>query len=125
MGIEMKAFTQYCDFNGTSAIDWQGGTSDFIKLCRDMGINTDKYQPVGVSIFFGDGNFFSLSIYVKENNKPLNEKGEYPIIKVMTEIEAEKFFQYAKRLDIQLFNTSINENEYYQEKVIEISELPA
>lgn len=52
--IEKLATTKYGDYKGKVSIDFHGMSEDLHSLCKAKGINTDRFFPIGFSIYDED-----------------------------------------------------------------------
>lgn len=96
----MKASTQYSDLIGTSAADIIGAIH-LNNLAENHGIDLDKYDPVGLSLYGVDGPF--LSFICVDKKKSTKEKAH--IVKIHDlergDIQLSTLFQ---RLHIVLYD---------------------
>ena len=79
--------TQYNDMIGTAAIDWNIPTHDLHSLADDLGIDTEKYFPVGLEYYYSEG-FFHIGVLAVELTDEVNA--------------AENFIEYAQKNNNEL-----------------------
>ncbi len=72
----MKTFAQYNDYLGKVSADKSDivEISPLMDLSKKAGIDTDKYKPIGIEVFYGDTGKDYISIYVEDKEK--KAKGE-------------------------------------------------
>ena len=123
--MTFKATTQYQEFEGTVAIDDHGPVG-IDTLCDDLGLDSDKFRPIGYSIYFemdlGRSKRFEhihLFLYDKKENK---------VLKARTDLDFKTLEKYVKRIDVNAFYSDGNtpgiiDNVDYQPKEIDVKEL--
>lgn len=94
----MKACTQYNDYRGTAAADISdyGSLSDYL---RKKGVDTERYEPVGVELYTGYSNHISYRFICVDK-----ESRERTAVKIGFESNGsfEEFFNLFKRFDVIL-----------------------
>lgn len=120
------ASTQYNDLKGTAALDFHGSLSEMWEIFKNQGIDVNKYEPFGLSVYYGETNFFNLSLLAIDKNKTnvsnSIRKEKIPVISIGLEIDKSDFEKLFKRFHILLSNKDKAQNfEIIQE--INISEL--
>lgn len=93
----MKASVQYGDFKGTSAADISDH-EDLEAVLQRLNVDTDQYEPVGASFYFGYSDFFSGYIIARDNTKS-TEKEPY-LVQIDLGFDRDEFFDMFKRLDV-------------------------
>lgn len=94
--MELKASTQYNDYLGTSAADG----SDWYSLkdyLNKKGLDVDKYEPVGVEFYSGEGDYFHVRFICKDSD--VHEK-KLVTIGFEKDISKEEFFAIFKRFNV-------------------------
>lgn len=95
----MKASVQYGDYKGTAAAD----ISDHESLeaaAERFGIDTSRFDPIGVSFYSGYEDFFSGSILALDKNNSA-ENDPY-IVQIGFDVSREEFFGMFKRFNVVL-----------------------
>ncbi len=110
----MEANTQYNDFKGTSAADISDHT-DLKKFLESRGVDTNRYNPIGVKFYHAYNDFFSASIICldRENSTPGN--AYITSIGFEREFDHKDFFNLFKRFNVVLTRT----NSGYEEREID------
>jgi hypothetical protein len=102
-----RASTKYNDLVGTAAIDFHGGVdSSLHDYARQLGIETERYFPIGLSFYIGEHGSFYLKFFcvdqqVKEVFKEENED-RVPVVIVRRSETMESFFGQIKRFEVVL-----------------------
>jgi hypothetical protein len=59
-----KANVQYNDMEGSAALDFHGSFSELRDYAKDKGIDLEKYEPIGLDIYYGEIDSFYLTFIV-------------------------------------------------------------
>lgn len=97
-----SASVQYNDMKGSIAIDFHGGgDGNLWDYARDLGIDTDKYHPIGLSVYIGEHNNVYLTFICVDNASrdsfQEQNNGKIPLITFDRRDELSSFFQRLKR----------------------------
>ncbi|MFP9097860.1 hypothetical protein ACLI09_02295 [Flavobacterium sp. RHBU_24] len=97
----MKAEVQYNDFVGTAAADISDHTSleDFIGL---KGVDTDRFNPIGVEFYSGYSDSFLTSIICIDNERS-NSVDKF-LVNINFELNKDEFFDLFKRFNVVIFS---------------------
>ncbi len=117
-----KASTQYNDLVGTAAIDFHGGVDgSFHDYARQLGIDTDRYFPIGLRFYVGEQgnfyiNFFCFDQKIREVFKEENE-GREPVVVIRRTETLESFLNHVKRFEVVLGfkNSEFVDHEIHKE----------
>ncbi len=115
----MKASVQYGDFKGTSAAD----ISDHVnleKVINRLGIDTDKYEPIGAKFFFGYSDIFSGQIIALDRSK--SSENEPYIVEIELGFNRDEFFDLFKRLNVVLISRLSKHDEFSIKETIHFDE---
>jgi hypothetical protein len=106
----MKASVQYGDFKGTSAADISDH-EDLEAAARRFGIDTSRYEPLGVRFYSGYKDFFSGSILALDRSQ--STESEPYIVEIILDVSRDEFFDMFKRFDVVLLRrfTDYSESE--------------
>lgn len=93
----MKAITQYNDYLGTAAADKSDHffLSDYLK---GRGVDTERYNPIGVEFYSGDSGYFSYSFICEDTES--DEPNKAVKIKFESKDTYEDFFSLFKRFNV-------------------------
>lgn len=121
---KMEANTQYNDMTGTAALDFKGGTlTEFIEYAKTKGIDTERYEPIGLKLYGGENNFFSISVFCIDLSKIDTYKQEnndrIPVVVVKIQETYEQFERLFKEFSVNLF-MNVKKSEDYD--FLEINE---
>lgn len=97
----MKATTQYTDFKGTAAADISDHY-DLEAFLKDRGVDTDRYQAIGVEFYHGEGDFFSATIICVDKENSTDENPYISNLSFENGITSEDFFGLFKRFEVVL-----------------------
>ncbi len=95
----MKASTKYNDYVGTAAADQSDHffLSDYL---QKRGVDIERYEPIGVEFFYGEGNYFHCYFICKDNQR------DTPNTAVKIRFEStdtfEEFFSIFKRFNVMV-----------------------
>ena len=103
--------TQFKDFQGSASLDFHGIHPTLDTLAIEIGLDTQKYRPVGLGLQIWNNlkENISLSIFVVNNENEDPAEDSYYVTRVNCEIEPQKLFSYFKELTITL--TKCNEGK--------------
>jgi len=115
--IKKLTGVKYSDYEGYASVDTHSGTELF-NLCRNKGIDMEKYFPIGFNIHDSEriGNeTIYLSVYLVDTNiagKTYDEiekyirnlSGNISLIKKSFQIKYSDIPSHIKRYDITIFN---------------------
>lgn len=110
-----KASVQYNDMKGTAALDFHGSLSELWDFARDQGIDTKKYEPIGIDIYYGESNYFGLTFLVIDKEKAENRQyfnGLLPVVEIGVEVSQKDFERRFKRFNIKLTRLGMNLENY-------------
>jgi hypothetical protein len=113
----MKAETQYNDFYGTAAADISDHTTLEVFL-KEKGVDTIRFEAIGVSFYSGYDTFFTASIICIDNNKSTEFDKHITSIDFKEDILNKEFFKLFKR-----FNVVITKKHHGYENLIIKEEL--
>ena len=115
----MKAETQYNDFYGTAAADISDHTTLELFL-KEKGVDTKRYEAVGVSFYSSYERFFTASIICIDNNKSSDSNKHITSIDFEEDILDKDFFKLFKRFNVMVTkmhhgyeNIKINEELHF------------
>ncbi len=115
----MKADTQYNDFLGTAAADISDHTTLEVFL-KEKGVDTKRYEAIGVSFYCGYDSFFTASIICIDNNKSTETDKHVTSIDFKEDISNTEFFKLFKRFNVMVTkmhhgyeNLKINEELHF------------
>ena len=108
------ANTQYNDLKGTAALDFHGSLTELWDIFKNQGIDLEKYEPYGLSVYYGETDFFNLSLLAtdKENNSrnSITRKDSVPVISIGLELTKPEFESFYKRFHVLLTKSGNDEN---------------
>jgi hypothetical protein len=110
-----KASVQYNDMKGSAALDFHGSLSELWVFAREQGIDTKKYEPIGIDIYYGESNYFGLTFLVIDLEKAENRQyfnGLLPVVEISIEISQKDFERRFKRFNIKLTRLGMNLENY-------------
>jgi hypothetical protein len=119
-----KANVQYNDMKGTAALDFHGSFTELWDFARDQGIDTKKYEPIGIDVYYGETNYFGLTFLVIDKEKAENREyfnGLLPVIEIGVEVSQKDFERRFKRFNIKLTRLGMNLENYELVDSIHIS----
>lgn len=118
-GQLVEAKTQYTDLKGTIAIDFAGQQDDFESYVSSIGIDIEKYNPVGISLYGSLGKIVSLNILCVEKTKyPIADGEKIPTIGIRVDDSLENFLKHIIRLEIVLHSKHNNVSDFVIEEAI-------
>lgn len=115
----MKASVQYCDFKGTSAADISDH-ENLEKILNRIGIDTDKYEPIGAKFYFGYSDFFSGQIIALDKSK--SSENEPYAVEIELGFNRDEFFDMFKRLNVVLVSRFSKHDEFSIKDTIHLDE---
>ena len=98
----MEATTQYSDFTGTAAAEFNNDDS-FCEFCAAVGINLEELQPVG---FRFHDSYDKFDILVRCLNKTDNRQFE-----IKVECSSSEFFHLFRSLNVIIYDSSMKHLE--------------
>jgi hypothetical protein len=110
-----EASVQYNDMKGSAALDFHGSFSELWDFAKDKGIDTTKYEPIGIDIYYGESNYFGLTFLVVDKEKAENRQshnGLLPVIEISVEESQKDFERRFKRFNIKLTRLGMNLENY-------------
>lgn len=93
----MKASVKFGDLKGTSAADLSDH-EDLEAVLQRLSVNTDQYEPVGASFYFGYSDNFSGYIIARDNSK--SSDNEPYLVQINLGFDRDEFFDMFKRLNV-------------------------
>lgn len=120
-----KASVQYNDMKGSAALDFHGSFTELWDFARDQGIDTKKYEPIGIDVYYGESNYFGLTFLVIDKEKAENRQyfnGLLPVIEIGVEVCQKDFERRFKRFNIKLTRLGMNLENYELIDSIHISD---
>jgi len=108
MGNKNAADVQYNDLNGTAALDFHGSIIELRDYAKSFGIDVERYKPIGINLYLGEIDFFSLSFYC-------TDIVERKTMQIMVDESWKKFNQRFKRLNIILTSEELDPDEDIEE----------
>jgi hypothetical protein len=119
-GTLSKASTQYNDLIGSVAVDFEGSPDDLESYAKANGIDTEKYDPVGINLYGGHGQFSTFEIFcVDRSNYPIADGEDIPVIAFSIDQTFENLFINLKRIGIVLHSKFEDTERYKVVKTIE------
>jgi hypothetical protein len=106
----MKVTVQYNDFIGTAAADISDHT-DLNKFLASRGIDTDRYEAIGASFYYGYSDFFSASIICIDRQQSTKSNKFITKISFEDEFDREEFFDLFKRFNVVISTKHGNYSE--------------
>ncbi len=101
-----SASTPYNDMHGTAAMDFHGSPTELYKYAEEKGIDLKKYNPIGITIYYGEIDFFSVSIICAINDNIEEYKtendGHLPAVSIRIDETQKDFERRFKQLSITL-----------------------
>lgn len=108
------ASTQYNDLKGTAALDFHGSLSELWDYFKEFKIDLEKYDPIGIDVYFGEGDFFYLSFLATDKEQMEEYKkqnqGKLPVLSISVEETKENFFKKFKRFNVSLSRKGLEKN---------------
>lgn len=117
----MKATVQYNDYIGTAAADISDHT-DLNKYLASRGIDTDRYEAIGVSFYTRYNDFFSASFICIDRKKSTQSNQFIIKINFETEFDKDEFFALFKRFKIVIATKHLNYSEIEVKEEINFDE---
>lgn len=119
-GTLSKASTQYNDLVGSIAVDFEGSPDDLENYAKANGIDTEKYDPVGINLYGGRGEFSTFEIFcVDRSNYPIKEGEDIPVIAFSIVQTFDDLLMNLKRIGIVLHSKFEETSRYKVIKTIE------
>jgi hypothetical protein len=115
----MKATVQYDDFTGTAAADISDH-GDLNKYLNKYGVNTERYDAVGVDFYSGLRNC-SFSIICIDRFKSTDFKRQFVKVHFSRDRKWEDFFILFKRFRVILMDKNYSQDELNEHDTIELS----
>lgn len=99
--MQMKADTQYNDFEGTAAADISDHTS-LKAVLMERGFDTKRFEPIGATFYHGYAKFFNGSILCINKEKSTSEKKHIVNVSFEADFTHQQFFDLFKRFSVHL-----------------------
>jgi hypothetical protein len=100
------ARTQYNDLTGTAALDFHGSLTELWDTFKEQGIDLNIYEPFGISVYYGETNFFNISLLAIDKQKSSVSdslrKSKIPVISISLNMDKQNFERLFKRFHILL-----------------------
>lgn len=112
---DFKNDLQYNDLKGLAALNFYDSSTELIEYAKSVGVELEKYEPIGLNIYYGENGFFELSFLAIDKEKRIdNEKelGKLPLVELKTKETREEFESKFKRFSINLLLKGRNIDEY-------------
>jgi hypothetical protein len=120
------ASTQYNDLKGTAALDFHGSLTELWDIFKKQGVDLDKYEPFGLSVYYGETDFFTLSLLATDKNNnirgSITRKDRVPVISIGLELTKSEFESFYKRFHI-LLTKNRRDEDFEIVKEISIEEI--
>lgn len=112
-----EASVQYGDFRGTVAADDGDPQRRLDHFAKANGVDTDKYYPIAVSFYSGEGDFESVAIlaldksvaggYEEIQEYAKTHDGKIPAVQFDTDAKIADLLTHFKRFDARLVHRSL------------------
>lgn len=115
-----KASTQYNDLIGSIAVDFEGNPDNLESYAKANGIDTVKYDPIGINLYGGHGEFSTFEIFCVERSKyPIKDSEEIPVVAFSIDQTFDNLLVNLKRIGIVLHSKFEKTERYNIIKTVE------
>ena len=101
-----NASVQYYDMKGSAALDFHGSFTELWEYAKDKGIDIEKYEPIGLDIYYGETDYFGLTFLVIDKEKAdeykMKNNERLPVIEISVEEKQADFESRFKRFHVKL-----------------------
>lgn len=101
------AQTTHDDLKGTASVDLNDGEQSLLQLARLAGVDTDQFQPIGLSLVWEHGQLYPCFFCIdlpRMKGFALDHKGKMPILRCQVELPLDVLLGEIREAELILFD---------------------